>query len=290
MTGPDTVRWRLDLAYAGADFSGWATQPGLRTVQGTLEHWIGQVLRLGGPASLVCAGRTDAGVHARGQVAHLDLPAEVDATVLVRRLGRVLPPDLIVRSVTRAPDGFDARFAATWRRYCYRMSDTPTDPLHSPMVARVRGPIDVAAIDAAAPRLLGLHDFAAFCKHREGASTIRTLQQVRAELVPPPAGAGPAEVPLGGHIAITVRADAFCHSMVRSLVGALWTVGTGRQPASWLDELLATRTRPSTIQVMPANGLTLEEVGYADDLADRVQQSRRMRTADELTATEDDDD
>ncbi|MGJ3507860.1 tRNA pseudouridine(38-40) synthase TruA [Enemella sp. A6] len=294
MTAEDLVRWRLDLAYDGTNFSGWASQPGLRTVQGVLEEWIGRVLRLDGPAALVCAGRTDAGVHARGQVAHLDLPAGVDATVLVRRLGRVLPADVIVRSVRPAPEGFDARFAATWRRYCYRMTDSPTDPLAASMVARVRGPIDVEAMHTAGERLLGLQDFAAFCKHREGASTIRTLQHLSAETVAPAPGAGPAEAPLGGHIAITVRADAFCHSMVRSLVGALWTVGTGRRPASWLDELLATTTRPSTIQVMPAHGLTLEEVGYADDPAERVRQSRRLRTAAELDGNtepkQDDDD
>ena len=135
-----TRRWRLDLAYDGTDFAGWARQPGLRTVQGELETWVTQVLRLPAPVALVCAGRTDTGVHARGQVAHVDLPAEAlpadgstgSGATLTRRLHRVLPPDLVVRSVRPAPEGFDARFAALWRRYVYRLSDggAPLDPLH----------------------------------------------------------------------------------------------------------------------------------------------------------------
>lgn len=277
-----TVRWRLDLAYDGTDFSGWAHQPDLRTVQGTLEHWLGQVLRLGYSPALTCAGRTDAGVHARGQVAHVDLPAGVDGSVLVHRLGRVLPKDIIVRSVQVAPDGFDARFAATWRRYIYRMTDRPTDPLMRGQIAQVRGPLDAALMQEAAQHLLGLHDFAAFCKRRDGATTIRTLQEIAVRTVESPTGAGPTEMPLGPHLAVTVRADAFCHSMVRSLMGALWTVGSHRRDVEWLKSLLHTGERSSEIQVMPANGLTLEEVGYAEDLSARTQQSRRMREANEV--------
>lgn len=277
------VRWRLDLAYDGTAFSGWAHQPNLRTVQGTLEHWIGQVLRLGYSPTLTCAGRTDAGVHARGQVAHVDLPPDADGHVLVHRLNRVLPPDIIVRAVEVAPDGFDARFAATWRRYIYRMTDQVTDPLLRGHIAAVRGPLNPALMQDAAQHLLGLHDFAAFCKRREGATTIRTLQEVDVQGIVPSRGDGPTTAPLGSHIAVTVRADAFCHSMVRSLMGALWAVGTQRKSVDWLISLLRTGQRSSEVQVMPANGLTLEEVGYAEDLAARTQQSRRMRETSEVS-------
>lgn len=242
MTTPMT-RWRLDLAYDGTDFTGWATQPDKRTVQGLLQEWIGQVLRLDYQPQLTCAGRTDAGVHARGQVAHVDLPADVDASVLVHRLGRVLPADVIVRNAQVAPEHFHARFAAVWRRYCYRLTDQPTDPLARGQVAQVRGPLDPELMADASKHLLGLHDFAAFCRHKAGATTIRTLQELRFDTVPPAAGIGPVAEPLTGHVAITVRADAFCHSMVRSVVGALWAVGTGRRQVEWLIDLLRRPTR-----------------------------------------------
>jgi tRNA pseudouridine38-40 synthase len=263
------------VAYDGTDFAGWAAQPGQRTVAGELERWTTTVLRLDVPATLVCAGRTDAGVHARGQVAHLDVPTDLgtEPDELARRLARVLPPDLVVSSVRLAPPGFDARFAAVWRRYVYRLADAATvrDPLLRGFVTDVASTLDLDRLAAVAPDLLGLHEFAAFCRRREGATTIRTLLDLRAERVP----AGP----LAGVVEVTVRADAFCHSMVRSLVGALVAVAEGRRDAAWLAGLLDASARDSSVPVLPARGLTLEEVGYpADDaLAARADEARAVR-------------
>jgi tRNA pseudouridine38-40 synthase len=271
-------RWRLDLAYDGAGFAGWARQPGLRTVQGELETWVTQVLRLPAPASLVCAGRTDTGVHARGQVAHVDLPADAldDGALLSRRLHRVLPGDLVVRSVRPAPAGFDARFGAVWRRYVYRLSDggAPLDPLHRGWVVAVSPALDLDVLATAAPVLLGLRDFGAFCRRREGATTVRTLLELGAARVP----AGP----LTGVVELTVRADAFCHSMVRSLVGALVDVASGRRDLDWLHRVTTAAARSPDVQVMPARGLTLEEVGYPpdDQLVARGLEARSVRHLD----------
>jgi tRNA pseudouridine38-40 synthase len=270
------TRWRLDLSYDGAGFAGWARQPGQRTVQGELEHRIPQVLRLDHAVSLVCAGRTDAGVHARGQVAHLDVEKDIitdSGATLLRRLARVLPDDLVVREVSPAPAGFDARFASIWRRYVYRLWDrgVPPDPLSRRHIATVHGPLDLAAMNAAGASLLGLRDFAAFCRRRDGATTIRTLLELEGQRVP--------DGPSAGLIEVTVRADAFCHSMVRSLVGGLVAVGSGRRSADWLAQVAALPGRDSGVQVMPAAGLTLEEVGYPDaaGLAARAEQARSLR-------------
>jgi len=268
------TRYRLDLAYDGAAFHGWAAQPGLRTVQGELELWIPRVLRLPGPVELTVAGRTDAGVHARGQVAHVDLPGDDLAPELQRRLQRVLPPDVAVRHVAPAPDGFDARFAAVWRRYVYRLAVAPVDPLLRGHVAGLRAPLDAEAVRSASTVLLGLHDFGAFCRRRDGATTIRELQHlaVRRDDAGHP-----------GVVAIELRADAFCHSMVRSLVGALVEVGTGRRGAAWLAGLVDTAGRAGDVPVMPPHGLVLEEVGYPSDdqLADRQAEARARRRLEE---------
>src|SRR3990170_3978236 len=159
------MRLRLDVAYDGADFSGWAAQPGRRTVQGELEAAIGTVLRVP-QVRLTCAGRTDSGVHARGQVCHLDVDVPVEPSDLRRRLAGVLPGDLRVRAVAEAPPGFDARFSATWRRYAYRVCDDPAalDPLRRGHVLAWPRALDVAAMNDAAQRLVGEHDFAAFCR------------------------------------------------------------------------------------------------------------------------------
>lgn len=277
----DTRRWRLDIAYDGANFSGWARQPGLRTVQGELEHWVPKVLRLDRPVELTVAGRTDAGVHARGQVAHLDLPGRVDPRPdLVRRLDRVLDPDLVVAGVHEVPDDFDARFSALWRRYVYRLwdADSRPDPLVRHHVAQVRDRLDVELLNRAAEQVKGMHDFAAFCKAREGATTIRDLLECRAVRRDDPSHT----------VEVTVRADAFCHSMVRSLVGALTAVAAGRRGLDWLAGLLRTDHRDSSVLVMPAAGLTLEEVGYPAraELAARAHQARSRRGPADLEGAE----
>lgn len=270
------MRWRLDLSYDGTDFCGWATQPGLRSVQGVIEQWIPRVLRLEAPTPLTVAGRTDAGVHARGQVAHFDAPDDQDvAAELRRRLARVLPDDVVVHRVSPAPDGFDARFSAVWRRYCYRLwdADSQPDPLRRNHVTRVPDALDLDRFNEAATHLVGLRDFAPFCKQREGATTIRTLLNLEATRVP------------DGTIEALVRADAFCHSMVRSLIGALVAVSSGRRDLAWLDEVAAQPTRAGTIHVMAAHGLTLEEVGYPpdDQLAVRAREARATRSLPEDT-------
>ncbi|GAA3526195.1 tRNA pseudouridine(38-40) synthase TruA [Aeromicrobium panaciterrae] len=261
------MRLRLDLSYDGANFRGWAVQPGLRTVQGTIETAIATILRLGDNPSLTCAGRTDAGVHARGQVAHVDLD-KVDPVALERRLRRLLPDDISLLSLTVAPDGFDARFAALERRYIYRMTDSTTgpDPLERGSVVRWQRHLDVDAMNSAATHLLGHHDFASFCKKRKGATTIRTLLDLHT-------------VRRGSLVETTVRADAFCHSMVRSLMGALVAVGEGRFEPSWAGEVLAHRERNARVTVLPPHGLVLEEVIYpdAEGLATRAEEARRRR-------------
>jgi tRNA pseudouridine38-40 synthase len=267
-------RWRLDLGYDGSAFSGWASQAGRRTVQGELETWLGRVLGSESPR-LVCAGRTDAGVHARGQVAHLDLaPATIaDPAAVVARLNRVLPDDLVVWRLAPAQAGFDARFSAVWRRYVYRLADLsgPVHPLYRNHVTRLRTELDLDRLNTAADGLVGLRDFGAFCRGREGGTTIRTLLDLRAVRVT----AGP----LRHVIECTVRADAFCHSMVRALVGALVEVGSGRRDEGWLDTVAAKAVRDSAIPVLAPGGLTLEEVGYPADakLAERAQQARSLR-------------
>ena len=270
-----TVRWRLDIAYDGTNFSGWAVQAGRRTVQGELQSWITRILRLDEPAQLVCAGRTDAGVHARGQVAHLDLGATVitDSAALTRRLNKVLGGDCVVRRISAAPPGFDARFAAIWRRYVYRLSDAgvPPDPLYRYQITQVRDQVDLDRLNEEAAPLIGLRDFGAFCRRRDGASTIRTLLELAARRVP--------SGPMAGVIECTVRADAFCHAMVRSLVGALVAVATGQRDHEWLTAVTERGVRDPAITVMPATGLTLEEVGYPADheLGARVLEARALR-------------
>jgi tRNA pseudouridine38-40 synthase len=263
------VRLRIDLAYDGTDFHGWAAQPGLRTVQGELSTAMATALRLPS-VDVVCAGRTDAGVHARGQVVHADVATQ-DALIL-RRLNGILPPDVRVRRVAEAAPGFDARFGALWRRYAYRVADAPQalDPLARRHVLARGGALDLDAMNEASALLVGRHDFASFCKQREGATTIRTLLELswaRDE---------------SGVAVATVRADAFCHSMVRSLVGCLIAIGEVRRPVAWAGEILRAEARDPAVAVAPARGLTLEEVAYPpdDELVARAEQTRARRSAD----------
>ncbi len=231
------------------------------------------MLRLPGPPGLTVAGRTDAGVHARGQVVHADVPAGAWAPVAgrergpVARLASVLPPDVRVHGADVAPDGFDARFSALWRRYSYRVCDDPAraDPLRRHETLWFFRRLDVAAMNEAARPVLGEHDFAAFCRRRPGATTIRTLRRLECQRD-------------GDGIAVaTVVADAFCHNMVRSLVGALLAVGEGRRPPGWPAAVLAAAVRDPAVRVMPPHGLCLEEVGYPPpgDLAARAADTRK---------------
>lgn len=283
-----TKRFRLHIAYDGSAFSGWARQPGIRTVQGELEAALATVFRRYGNAPLLTvAGRTDAGVHATGQVAHLDLtPAQLahlatphgrgassadPAQALQRRLNGIAGPasDVYVSHVAEAPEGFDARFSAVWRRYEYRIADlvAQRNPLLRAHTVWYPAALDEDTMNRAALELLGLHDWAAYCRPREGATTIRELQSFawcRDD---------------AGVLVARLQADAFCHSMVRALVGATVSVGEGKLPGARLIGIRDEAARTSEFKVMPAAGLTLVEVGYPEDaeLGARALQTRAKR-------------
>jgi tRNA pseudouridine38-40 synthase len=287
----NTTRIRLDIAYDGTGFNGWARQPGYRTVQGEIEEALATILRRHPPApTLIVAGRTDAGVHALGQVAHFDLTDEQVFALVHRKRGKGKPkvpfdlhavvkrriagvlvtqPDIVIRSATVAPAGFDARFSALWRRYEYRIADTGAfhDPLQRLRTTWHPAALDLDAMDAAAATLVGLHDFASYCKPRPHATTIRTLQDFRWRREP------------DGVLVAALKADAFCHSMVRALVGATVAVGEGKLPGDRLVDLRIDRARTSEFKVMQARGLTLTQVGYPEDaeLAMRALQTRARR-------------
>jgi len=277
------VRLRLDLAYDGTGFHGWAAQPGLRTVQGVLEAALARVLRVEA-APVTCAGRTDTGVHARGQVAHLDVPDDVveaargrststAVEALARRLNGVLPDDVRIRDAGAAPDGFDARFSAVWRRYAYRIADDRrlVDPLRRGWVLGWPRRLDLDAMNVAASALVGEHDFAAFCRRRAGATTVRTLLELQWARDDDGLAVG------------TVRADAFCHNMVRALVGCLVAVGEGRRPPSWAADVLRAGVRDAGVTVVHPHGLVLEEVAYPadDELAAQAERARVVRVLGE---------
>jgi tRNA pseudouridine38-40 synthase len=262
------VRLRLDVSYDGTDFSGWAAQMDRRTVAGVVTEAL--VRLFGAVESLTVAGRTDAGVHATGQVCHVDVPAgrwAALAATVVKRLAALLPPDVRVRAVTEAPEGFDARFSALSRRYEYRVADSAygVEPLRRHDTLAWPRLLDVAALNAASAGLYGEHDFAAYCRRKENASTVRAVHRLdwRREA--------------DGVLVATVEADAFCQSMVRSLVGALLAVGDGRRPVDWPAGLLAERRRAEHVVVAPPHGLTLVAVAYAGDLAGRAAVTRNRR-------------
>ena len=289
-------RIRLDLAYDGTFFSGWAAQPGLRTVEGVLTSALATVLRE--PIRLTVAGRTDAGVHAAAQVAHLDVSPEAWAALpgrserlpeaaLLTRVAGVLAReaqqslartprgagDVVITGAHTVPEAFDARFGALSRRYTYRIADAaaPRDPARRATVLWLPDRLDVRAMEASAEPLLGEHDFLSYCKPRHGATPIRTLRTLTWRR----AAGGPD----AGLVVLTVVADAFCHSMVRSLVGAGLAVGQGRKPVTWPGELLAARTRDGAAPVAPPHGLTLEEIVYPadDELAAQAERARTTR-------------
>ena len=280
------MRLRIDLSYDGTDFHGWARQKGeLRTVQQVLEDNLSMILRH--EVELTVAGRTDAGVHAAGQVAHFDIPASAleqrsidgDPVKLVRRLAKLLPEDVRVHDCQQAPEGFDARFSALERHYVYRITTHPRGAL--PTRARDTAvwpkPVDIEAMQQAAEQLVGLHDFAAFCKAKPHATTIRDLLSFEWVDVSTPSEPQLYEARVG--------ADAFCWSMVRSLVGCCLRVGEGSRGIDFASEMLALNSRSSHIPLAPAKGLSLVQVDYpADaDLAARAAQTRDRRTADELS-------
>lgn len=283
------------MSYDGGPFDGWARQPGRETVQGAVEDALSILIRR--EVRTVVAGRTDAGVHARGQVLHLDLTdrewrqlggarAEDPAAVLTRRangvLARVLgterkqrglpeiPGAIVIRSSQRAAEGFDARFSAIARRYTYRIRDGAAghDPLTRTSTWWVRETLDVEAMSAAVAPVPGLHDFLSFCKPRAGSTTVRDVREIAVERT------------AGGLIELRIEADAFCHNMVRAIVGAAVRVGKGERPAGWLGQRLAERERSSDMLLAPPQGLVLEQVLYPAEarLAERAEQTRARRS------------
>jgi tRNA pseudouridine38-40 synthase len=281
--GGGHVRLRLDIAYDGTEFAGWAKQAGQRTVAGVIDEALSTVFRT--RVRLRAAGRTDTGVHATGQVAHVDVPvdalryayprsprpADPEFLPLLRRLGRLLPADVRVRQIVCAPAGFDARFSALRRHYIYRLSTAPygVEPLEAHYITAWPRDLDVGAMTVASRNLLGLNDFAAFCRHRDGATTIRDLQRFDWSRD-------------GDLVTAYVSADAFCWSMVRSLVGALLAVGEHRRTETWCRELLTSTRRSSDFAAAPAHGLTLVGVDYPPDseLEARTVITRDLRSRD----------
>lgn len=264
------MRVQFTVAYDGTDFSGWAAQPDQRTVAGVLLEALSTLF--GAPTGLTVAGRTDAGVHATGQVCHVDLPAAAWSSVretVIRRLAGLLPPDVRVLTAAEAPPDFDARFSALRRRYEYRVVDEPwgVPPLRRRDTLAWPWRLDVDRLNAAAAGLHGEHDFAAYCRRKEHGTTIRTL--LRFDWRRDPDGA----------VVTSVEADAFCQAMVRSLVGALLPVGDGRRSAEWPASLLSRRERASEVVVAPPHGLTLVGVDYpdAEGHAAQAERARNLR-------------
>ena len=285
----NSTRFRLSFSYDGTDFYGWAKQPELRTVQGELLAALTVIFgESENDFEIRVAGRTDAGVHALNQQAHIELTDAqldrlgrnrddiADPKFLADKLNRVLSDDVRVHSVATAAPGFDARFSATHRRYRYRIADglAGQNPLESRYTLVVFQTLDTLAMQAAALEVLGLHDFASFCRPRPGSTTIRELREVT---VTRNAGAGNV-------IEIELLADAFCHNMVRSIVGALIAVGKGQATSADIRATLERASRTESYRVVAAKGLTLIEIGYpADDkLAEQAELAKNLRSHDEL--------
>lgn len=240
--------YRLDLAYDGSGFRGYARQDGHRTVQGELERALATYLKT--PVITAVAGRTDAGVHARGQVVSFSHDDELDVERFRRGLDGLVGPEIAVHRVRQAEDDFNARFSATWRRYRYLIDMAPaTDPLTRGFVWHVRRQLDIAAMTKTAGVFVGEHDFSSFCRSGKGKSNVRRLTEL--DLLVD-----------DGRLTAWVQANAFCHQMVRSIIGYLYDVGRGFSDGADVDAVIAARDRARVATVAPAHGLTLWSVGY----------------------------
>lgn len=240
--------YRLDIAYDGSGFRGYARQEGQRTVQGELDTALATLL--GSRVETAVAGRTDAGVHARGQVVSFESDESVEVVRAQRSLNGILGPEISVWSVTEASEGFNARFSAEWRRYVYRLDTRPAaDPLTRGFVWHVGRPLDADEMREAAGYFRGEHDFSSFCRSVEGKSNVRNLTELTID-------------DRAGEVEVWARANAFCHQMVRSVVGHLYDVGRGFTEAGTTPEVISARDRSAVATVAPPHGLTLDEVGY----------------------------
>ena len=262
------IRLRGTIAYDGRNFSGWGMQPDRRTVQGEMEEVFAQLMRTD-RLVITCAGRTDAGVHSVGQVFHIDVPADryPGRQDMVYKLNAILSEDVSVTDIDIAPDGFDARFSALSRSYRYLINDGVRNPVTRRHVYNYGWKLDVDLMVEGAKHLLGLHDFAAFCKQKEFATTIREVQEMSVYRDD------------SGVIHFDITADAFCYSMVRAIVGALVDIGAGRRDPSWIGEYLAGQTKVPAVFVAPALGLTFMKVTYPSDdqLAARSLETKHSR-------------
>jgi len=240
--------YRLDLAYDGSDFRGFARQRVVRTVQGELEAALERIF--GEPVDTVCAGRTDAGVHARGQVVSFKSPTPVDTERVTRALRSMLAPEVVALTTSLVADGFSARFSAVWREYRYRVLNAPVaDPLRRHTTWQVADPLEIGAMQRAAAEIVGEHDFSSFCRSAPDRSNMRRVLE--------------ADWYLDGDLTtFRIRASAFCHQMVRSLVGHFVDVGRGRAEPEDMGDVLARRDRSAARPMAPARGLILWEVGY----------------------------
>lgn len=267
------LRLKIKLAYDGTNFSGWAKQPDHRTLQEEFEKAFTTIVRQ--QCNSIVAGRTDAGVHATAQIIHVDVPESTELGDLVYRLNQLLDTDLRVLELEAAPVGFHARFSALRRHYKYQIVDgnKAINPLDRYDRASWYRSLDLARLNEASALLLGEHDFAAFCKFREGATTIRTLETFQWERK------------ADGLLVARVVADAFCYSMVRNLVGSAVCVAEGRFEPSWIAVMLANRERISDSMVFPAEGLTLIQVDYPNnaELITRVALTTLRRGEDPET-------
>lgn len=298
------MRLRMDIAYDGTDFHGWAKQPGLRTVQGELEHALNTVLAhrnehgdvLAGDIHVTVAGRTDTGVHASHQVTHCDVDrARLDDAVgyvklnsidaLAHRLRHMLPDDVALLSLTEAPRGFDARFSALERTYRYRICDelcTP-DPRLRNCVLNVRGSLNVAAMDEAMQETIGLHDFGSFATANEGGTTIRKVKSAHWRRQGEASSSDDVVLSLPGMVLCTIVADAFAHNMVRSLVNASVSIGLGKRDRAWFAHKIHHPLREGSTGPIDPRGLSLESVQYPadDELSSRATSIRARRTLDD---------
>lgn len=274
-------RFRIDLAYDGTDFSGWAKQPGHRTIQGELDLAL---TKLFGESQdgfgMRVAGRTDAGVHASHQVCHIDItPQQLKrlgrTPFSTKRLNSLLVPEIAIINVSIAPEGFDARFSATGRRYIYLIADynTSVDPKRNRFVLTLPRAVDENLMTKAAEQLVGLKDFGAFCKPRAKATTIRNLRKLEVLRHP------------DGLLQITLEADAFCHNMVRAIVGSIVSVAEGRLTVEELEQVQKGAKRTSRFRVVAPSGLSLEEVSYPGEInmGFQAQSARRRRELGEIS-------
>lgn len=274
LPGRGFIRLRIDLSYDGTMFAGWASQPKLRTVQSDVEKALQIAFHLKESVNTIVGGRTDAGVHARGQVIHADLPESVlaeDFGKILYSLNGLLESDVRILDLLQAPYGFDARFSAVARQYSYSFSDGAPEPLYRNFVVPSWRKLDVEAMNRASKPLLGLNDFSAFCKKNQFGTSIRTLSQFEWR-----------KTDFG--VMATLESDAFCHSMVRSLVGCVLPVGEGKREVDTPKDILDAKVRQDDVVTMPAHGLVLEKISYApdDELMARQEITRARRESTEI--------